>query len=183
MRIGIDISQIVYEGTGVAAYVRNMVHSLVKKAPHHTFILFGASLRKRSVFEEFAEALGSPGNVRLVSVPLPPTVLDVLWNRLHVIAIETFTGPLDMFWSSDWTQPPLSKAAGITTVHDLSIFMESRSMDGHIVSVQTRRLARAVSECRMFLCDSEATKKDVKRMYNIPDSRVNVVYPGFSVNI
>ncbi|KKW11024.1 MAG: hypothetical protein UY49_C0009G0001, partial [Microgenomates group bacterium GW2011_GWC1_49_7] len=30
MKIGIDISQIVHEGTGVATYVRRMVESLLK---------------------------------------------------------------------------------------------------------------------------------------------------------
>ena len=49
MKIGIDISQIAHEGTGVATYVRNIVAALVHRYPEHEYILFGSSLRKRHV--------------------------------------------------------------------------------------------------------------------------------------
>lgn len=53
MRIGIDISQIVHEGTGVSTYVRNMVGTLLKLDKKNDYVLFGASFRKKYVFEEF----------------------------------------------------------------------------------------------------------------------------------
>jgi len=76
MRIGIDISQIVHEGTGVATYVRRIVATLVQTYPEHEYILFGASLRKRNLFFEYLRTL--PTRVRLIAVPIPPTLLDVL---------------------------------------------------------------------------------------------------------
>src|SRR5690349_17140659 len=106
MKIGIDISQMVHEGTGVARYVRELTKTLIESDAVNTYVLFGASLRKRDVFAKFAQSL--PKNtVRLVVVPIPPTILDILWNVLHIVPIEWFTGPVDIFWSSDWTQPPL----------------------------------------------------------------------------
>ena len=38
MKIGIDISQIAHEGTGVATYVRNIVAALVHRYPEHEYI-------------------------------------------------------------------------------------------------------------------------------------------------
>lgn len=184
MRIGIDISQIVYEGSGVSTYVKHMVRALVKKQTDHTFVLFGASLRKRNTFGAFVASMRTDSSrVRLVSVPLPPIVLDLLWNQLHIVPVEWFTGPLDVFWSSDWTQPPLGNAKGITTIHDLTVFEDPDSMPKSIISVQKRRLARAVRVNNRILCDSETTKRDVISRYNVPEKMTTVVYPGFSAYI
>jgi len=192
MRIAIDISQIVYEGTGVAAYVRNLITALVEKDSHNDYILFGASLRKRAVFGLFAASLTTHSKrVRLVTTPIPPTLLDIVWNRLHIIPAEWFVGPVDIFWSSDWTQPPLTHARGITTIHDLSIlrypgqshnkaeldYVHGRLL-ANIVAVQTRRLRRASKECQAFFCDSEATKKDAHTLLGIANDRLRVIYPG-----
>ena len=73
MRIGIDISQIVYEGTGVGIYVRRMVETLLKTDAKNDYVLFGASFRKKHVFEEFFRRMKriSP-KVELISVAFPP---------------------------------------------------------------------------------------------------------------
>lgn len=175
MRIGIDISQIAHEGTGVATYVKHIVAALVHTFPQHKYVLFGASLRKRNVFYEYSKRLN---NVRLVCVPIPPTLLEILWNRLRIAPIEWFTGPLDLFWSSDWTQPPLTKARGVTTIHDLSILKYPKESNERIVATQQRKLKLSASACKAFFCDSEATKKDAHEFLGIDTKKLVVVYPG-----
>lgn len=179
MRIGIDISQIIHEGTGVATYVRRMVAELLRIDYQNDYVLFGASLRQQRKFYEYFNTVQylSP-RAKLVVIPLPPTLLDILWNRLHVIPIEQFTGPLDVFWSSDWMQPPLKKARGVTTIHDVSFLHYPASFDSRITAVQKRRLALAVRECQVFLCDSEATRRDAMKFLDIEAGRLHVVYPG-----
>ena len=179
MRIGIDISQIVYEGTGVATYVRSLVRELVRRDSKNTYVLFGASFRRRELFDQFYREIKKINeSVVLVSVPIPPTMLDIMWNRLHIEPVETFTGPLDVFWSSDWTQPPLRKAKGMTTIHDLSPLKFPKETDAAIVGAHRRRLAWVRKECAAILCDSEATKKDVIDIMHIPEQKLHVVYPG-----
>lgn len=178
MTIGIDISQIVFEGTGVARYVRHLVKTLVKKDTKNKYVLFGASFRQRDVFERFYKGLPRD-RVRLVTVPIPPTLLDVMWNKLHIEPVEKFIGPVDVFWSSDWTQPPLQKAKGITTIHDLSPLLYPNEMDGKIVSTHKRRLEWVKKECQTIFCDSEATKKDVMELLGISRNKLFVVYPGY----
>jgi hypothetical protein len=178
MKIGIDISQIVHEGTGVGTYVQKIVAELVKDSKHE-YVLFGASLRKQEVFHAYVKTLARP--VTLVVVPIPPTLLDVLWNILHIIPVEWFIGTVDVFWSSDWTQPPLSHARGVTTIHDLTVLRFPESFANTIVTVQKRRLARATKVCSAFLCDSEATKQDVKKFLALDESSLRVVYPGFAL--
>ncbi len=194
MKIGIDISQIVHEGTGVGQYVRELVKALVRTDGTHEYVLFGASLRKRHIFYEYVSLLTrdsrnqsslDSGNrplskrVKLVMIPIPPTILEFLWNRLHIVPIEWFVGSVDVFWSSDWTQPPLAQAKGITTVHDVSFLRFPKTFAKMIIDVQKRRLALVKQECQAILCDSEATKKDVVELLHLPESKLHVVYPGF----
>lgn len=179
MRIGIDISQIVHEGTGVARYVRELVRALLTLDATNEYVLFGSSLRKQHVFKDYFDSLGAlTKKTRLVTLPFSPTILEFLWNQLGVIPIEYFVGDIDVFWSSDWMQPPLARARGITTVHDVSFLRFPESFDKKIIDVQMRRLARAKKLCSAFLCDSQASKKDTLELLNIPNSKLHVVYPG-----
>lgn len=178
MKIGIDISQIVHEGTGVARYVRELTRTLIAQDTDNTYVLFGASLRKRGVFATFFSTLPK-SKVRLVTAPIPPTVLDFLWNVLHIVPIEWFIGDVDVFWSSDWTQPPLAQAKGITTIHDVSFIKFPLEHAQKIRSVHKRRLYWVKKECEKILCDSIATKKDVTELLKISENKLQVVYPGF----
>ena len=178
MKIGIDISQIVHEGTGVATYVRRMVESLLKVDKKNQYVLFGASMRRRGEFQAFYTTLPRE-RVRLVTTPTPPTLLAILWNRFHIMPIEKFIGPVDVFWSSDWTQPPLRYAKGVTTIHDLIALKFPAQTDARIVATHKRRLAWVAKECIAIFCDSESTKKDVIEFLGIPKEKLHVVYPGY----
>lgn len=46
MRIGIDVSQMAYEQTGVGKYVRNLVNNLLKIDGENEYVLFFSSLRR-----------------------------------------------------------------------------------------------------------------------------------------
>ncbi|MBI5613804.1 glycosyltransferase [Candidatus Gottesmanbacteria bacterium] len=180
MKIGIDISQIVHEGTGVSRYVRELVRSLLAMDTKNEYVLFGSSLRKRESLHAFFRTLGTNARIRLVVIPLPPTLLDFLWNVLHILPIEFFIGKVDIFWSSDWTQPPLLRARGITTIHDVSFLRYPESFSENIVSVQKRRLRHAIRECQTILCDSLATKDDVSSFFSLAQDRLQVIYPGIT---
>lgn len=181
MRIGIDISQIVYEGTGVARYVKNIVQNLLDVDYKNNYILFGASLRKQHIIRAFYQKISqNHKNVQLRLFPIPPSILSIMWNQLHIFPIELFLGKLDVFWSSDWTQPPLTFAHGITTIHDLIVLKHPKETDAAIVTTQRKRLNWVGKECKVILCDSESTKKDVLDLLRVAESRLQVIYPGFS---
>lgn len=181
MWIGIDISQVVYEGTGVATYVRNMVLELVRLDRKNHYVLFGSSLRQRNALVSFtADAKAINPTIRSVILPLPPVLLHFLWNRLHIVPVEWFIGPVDVFWSSDWTTPPLANARGVTTIHDLIVYRYPEHFNNTIASVQKNRLKRAALKYDAFFCDSKATKHDAESLLSIDLSKLHVVYPGFS---
>lgn len=164
MKIGIDISAVVY-GTGVSDYVVDLVTELIKTNADD-WVLFAASLRRREdVLRLFPQTK---------AVPIPPTVLDLLWNRLHLVNVENIIGKIDVFHSSDWTEPP-SNAPKVTTIHDLSPFLYPTEVDAKIVEVHTRKMKWAVKECQKFICVSQNTASDLQRLFSVPANKIAVI--------
>lgn len=186
MRIGIDISQIVY-GTGVSDYTISLVKSLLKISAKggpasgwdkkNEYVLFGGSLRQQGKLKQFIRNSTAKG----VILPIPPTLADFLWNKLHFLPIETFTGKLDVFHSSDWTQPP-TRAAKVTTIHDLAVLKYPEVFPPNILSAHRRRLAWVKKECDLIIAVSKSTKKDIIEILKIPEAKIHVIYEAPSFN-
>lgn len=158
MRIGIDVSQVVY-GTGVSTYTRNLVTNLLKIDKENEYILFGFSLRrKRELYSFFNTLKGSNFKERVF--PLPPTACDLLWNRLHLVLIERIIGKVNVFHSSDWFQPP-SKAFKVTTIHDLVPLKFPELSHPKIVSTHNARLKRVKEEVDIAIVPSQTTSRDL----------------------
>lgn len=178
MVIGIDISQIVYEGTGVSNFVKSLVKEVIFQS-NHRFVLFASTYRFQDRIKQFYLSLqGAHDRVTLVLVPVPIWVFEILWNRLHVVPVEWIIGKVDVFWSSDWIQPPLYHAQGVTTIHDLTPQLYPETFSKIIVQTHTRKLKRSVGTCQAFFCDSLATKHDAARLLKIPMERIHVIYAG-----
>ncbi len=174
MKIAIDISQIIY-GTGVSVYTENLAKNLSKIDSENKYILFGGSLRRLNDIKEKTKGLGRNFIAKLF--PIPPTVSDLIWNRLHILPIEWLVGKVDVFHSSDWTQPP-SRAFKVTTVHDLSpiIFPESTKKDviRNIPKTHMARLNLVKKEVDRIIVPSNATKKDLLEM-NFNEAKIRII--------
>jgi len=177
MKIGIDISQIAYEGTGVEGYLKNLVESILKIDKKNEYILFFSSLRN---FKFQISNFKSNSNVQIKKFRLPPSILDLLWNRLHILPIEWLIGDVDIFIASDWTEPPVLRAKKATILYDLIVYKYPQETDKKIVEVQKRKLKWVKKESKIIFCISEATKKDAIEILGIKEERLKVIYPGVS---
>ena len=175
-KIGIDVSQLAYQNTGVANYLGNLVSEMIQHKEHE-YVLFFSSLR-RSLPARVEEFLQS-GNVTLVQKRIPPTALHILWNVLHIIPIEKFIGPVDLFLTSDWSEPPTTKAKKATILYDLIIYKHPGETAKKIVSVQTKKLSWVKKESDIVFCISNSTKNDAMSILGLSDEKLRVVYPGY----
>lgn len=164
-----DISQIAHKG-GVATYTQNLTQELSKNKKLE-MVYFYSSLRK--------PYRGKLKNVK--AYRLPPTLFEMLFNRWRNVKIERFLGPLDVFHSSDWTQPP-TKAKKITTYHDVIPIKYPQWSYPKIVSVHRRRLTIVEKEIDMVIAVSESTKRDLMEVSNIPKEKINVIYEAPTAN-
>lgn len=174
MRIGIDISQLAYERTGVANYLKNLVEEMVKQDSENEYILFFSSLRAKLP----QLAIPSPANVQIKQFKLPPSLLDFIWNTLHILPIEWFIGSVDIFISSDWTEPPTRKAKKATIVYDTTVYLFPDETAEKIQNVQKRKNNWVKKESDLVLTISESAKKDIEKILGIPTEKIKVMYPG-----
>lgn len=192
MKIGIDISQLAYPNTGVANYLGNLVENLVRIDKKNEYILFFSSLRKN--FQSSIFNFQSNPNVKIKKFRIPPTVLNLIWNKLHIMPIESFIGDVDVFITSDWTEPPAKKAKKATILYDLIVYKYPEEthnktqfnplklmISPNIVASQKRKLKWVKKESEKIFCISEATKQDALEILGLEKNKLTVVYPGFSL--
>jgi glycosyltransferase involved in cell wall biosynthesis len=188
MKIGIDISQSAFKGSGVGRYTEKLVEAVTELDNQNAYTFFYSSLRQnidlhlKKIIESHKHALKE--------LSIPPTLLSLLWNDLHILPVETFVGMVDVFLSSDWTQPPTKQAKKITIVHDMiayrwpelltsstSLSVKNQGISANIVSTQKKRLSWVKKECDHIIADSEHTKKDLQEYLHISEDKISVVYP------
>lgn len=178
MKIAIDISQIVYQGTGVARYTKGLIEALLKYDKKNLYLFFFSSLRQKldknietKICKKFL----------LKKHFLPPTLLDFFWNKLHIFPIDNFIGENDLVLTSDWTEPP-SQSKKITVVHDLVYLKFPETFDKKIVNVQKRRLKWVKKESSLIIADSFSTKNDIMELLKVPENKIEVIYPAVEIS-
>jgi len=177
--IAIDISQIVY-GTGVSVYTKNLVESLLNVDPKNHYLLFGGSLRQKQLLINFSRKLQKkyPGRVKAKIVPYPPTLLDWLWNRVHLLPVETLVGKVDIFFASDWTQPPAEKAKLVTIVHDLIAWRYPQTLPEKIINAHKNRMKWVKKEADLVFPNSQSTTHDLEEIVGLDKEKIKLIYPG-----
>lgn len=174
MIIGIDVSSVGYQ-TGVSNYTLNLVKNLLNIDKTNQYKLFYSSLRLPLPPE--IKKLDSKPNVSVYHFRLPPTLLQILWNQLHILPIELFIGKCHIFHTSDWTQPPTVQAKTLTTVHDLTPFLHPEWHHPKVVKAHRNKMYWASRNCDRFICVSQNTKNDLLKFFpKISDSKTEVIY-------
>lgn len=179
MKIGFDISMLVYRGSGVATYTYNLVKNLLKYDKKNEYRFFYSSLRRPKNFYYLDELKELGGKV--YSYRVPPRLLKLLWNKYHQLPIEWLVGKVDYFHSSDFLRPPLLRSTrGLTTVHDLTwkIYPQFHTKD--IVKAHERKMQKTIQYGDIIIVDSHNTKNDLLKLYpNAKNkNKIYVIYPG-----
>ncbi len=183
MKIGIDISQIVYQGTGVARFTEGLVKAILNNDKKNQWRFFFSSLRSE-LNKDLGEKILQKGH-QLVKWKIPNTFLSFLWNDLHHLSKSFMTyfscfNDLDWFITSDWTEPPLTIKKA-TVVHDLVYCRYPETLAKKIRKTQEKRLTLIKEESRLIFVDSKTTRDDLINFIKIDKKRVVVNSPGVDV--
>jgi glycosyltransferase involved in cell wall biosynthesis len=173
MKIGIDISQIVYQ-TGVSRYTTELVKHILELDQVNDYFLYAGSLRMRSLIKTYLKSLNSKKLTSQITY-LSPKFLNLTWNYLNLFPPDRRQA-LDLFHASNWALPK-TRAKLVTTIHDLTFLKYPKTHTQYSVRVHTRHLNRAKKYADHIITDSESTKKDLIE-YGFKDSKVSVIYPA-----
>ena len=184
MKIGIDISQIVYQGTGVGRFTQGLVSAILEYDNKNQWLFVFSSFRK-NLDKKIEKNIIRKGH-KLVKWKIPPTVSSFLFNNFHQLSkLFTFNlkflNSLDWFITSDWSELPL-KVNKATIVHDLVYLRYPQTVDKKIRETQEKRLFWVKKESKIIFADSQATKEDLINYLKIDPNRIIVNYPGVLIS-
>ncbi len=127
--------------------------------------------------EDAAPQLGSNFSRRLL--PLSHRWTTLLWQRLRLpLPVELVTGRLDLFHSPDFVLPPVRWCGRLLTVHDLSFLRYPDLAAPGLAWYLRTAVRRSVARADHIFADSKATRDDLLELWEVPATRVSVVYPG-----
>ena len=178
MKIGIDISQIAYRGTGVSRFTRGLVDAILKYDKNNEWVFFFSSLRKQLDYDLKLKIKNR--GLQINDYPYPSKLLTLLWNKFHIFKIDSLIKNLDWLITSDWTEPP-SNYKKATIVHDLVYKRFPETLSSIIRKNQERKLQFVKKESKVIFADSISTKKDLITFLEVDENKITVNYPGVSI--
>jgi glycosyltransferase involved in cell wall biosynthesis len=173
MRIAIDYSAAVNQRAGIGRLVRNQVLALSEVDHDNDYRLVYARPNAGSS-PQFPRA----HNFSRKQVQLGERWLTILWHRAKLpVPADWLSGPVDLYHCPDFVLPPLRRARGILTVHDLAFLMRPDCADDRLRAYLEEVVPRSVRRADFIIADSENTRNDLVVLLGVNPSQVAVV-PG-----
>lgn len=165
------------ERTGTENYSYYLLMELLKLEQGHTFRLYlrpGDNIVNEWV-KRIKEVLPNTGNFELIVVRP-----SRLWTQIG-LAWELWRNPVDILFIPAHTLPILrpKKIKTVVTIHDLGYeYLPQYHQFPHKLWL-TYFTEYAAHHADKVIAVSEATKEDLVRKFDVPDSRIEVIYEGF----
>lgn len=174
LRVGLDATPLLGTLTGVGMYTRELLRRLGPPdgGPGLDLVATAFTLRGRA---RLAGAL--PAGVAARSRPVPARLLRTSWQRSEFPPVEWLCGRVEVFHATNFVLPPLRRARGVVTVHDLSFLRYPHTVSAD--SLRYRELVpRSVARARVVCTLTEAMADEVADEYRIGRDRIQVTPPG-----
>ena len=169
VRVGLDATPLLGARTGVGRYVEHLVRELAELpgvGPGRELVATAFTLRGAG-----ALPAAVPPGVAVRHRPAPARVLQAAWRRADLPPVEWLTGRLDVFHGTNFVLPPLRRAGGVVTVHDLSYLRFPETVTA--ASLRYRELVpRGLRRAAVVLTPSEAVAAEVRAEYGLGDEVV-----------
>lgn len=173
MKIAFDATSALGQGAGIGRFTLGELRGLsVVDRLNCYYVTYPRNLRTASK-PPLAD------NFKWHGVPLSEKEGIWLWHRLRIpLPAETFLPPIDIYHAPDYTLPPLRRAKGIVTIHDLSFEALSDVHHPALRDYLRRAVPNSVRRADHIFADSHSTKEELTHFYGTPPDKITVVYPG-----
>src|SRR4029453_16725906 len=164
----------VNQRAGVGRLVRNQVLALADIDQVNQYQLVYARPNRGNAPAHFPKAR----NFTRHEVGLRERWLTIMWHRAKVpLPADWLSGPVDVYHSPDFVLPPLRRARGVLTVHDLAFLMRPECADARLRAYLEEVVPRSVQRAEYIIADSENTRNDLVVLLGVNPAAVSVV-PG-----
>lgn len=179
MKIGIDANLAIYNNAGIGRYTFNLVKYILKADKNNQYTIYFNHLRTTKEKQiKISAMIGDAKNVKIQISKVPDEWKNKILN-ISVPANYLYSSNLDILHEPHFTSVPknLSSIKNlITTIHDVAFLhypSHNGSRNSQVYNLQTKR---AIEKSKMIIADSESTKRDLEKFYNIKPENVRVVH-------
>lgn len=174
LKIGVEATSLIGPRSGVGYTTSSIVEALVTLDEGVEITLFPISLRRGG---RVRHALPSHPRIRVVRARMPGRVAAGVWSRVEWPPAELFCGSLDVFWGPNFVLPPLVKAAGVVTVHDLA-FVKVPETCSEAVLRYNQTVPAMVERANRIITPSRFIADELAEWLPDEAARIRVVHPG-----
>lgn len=169
MKAGIEITPLTARLTGIGYYTRHLVRAL-------------CALPEKPDLTGFASGMRAPqlDDISLPHrwVPLPTRALYQIWDKTGFPRVDRFLGGLQVYHAVNYVLPPLKKAAGILTIHDLAFLLHPEWSSPKIVGPFRKAITRHARQADRIIVPSLATQKDAVKLLDIDPEKIRLIPHG-----
>lgn len=167
MKIGIDArAAIWYRGTGIGTYTYQLIRNLAKYDTQNNYRFFW------------------PGDEYKDLDPRTDTVFnsilkhkDKFWEEIHIPAVLADENINVYHVPQNGIGLPIKKSCPfIVTVHDLIPYIYPETVGRNYLKVFLQEMPRIMEEADSVITVSECSKRDIQKIFKLPDNRVVVTY-------
>ncbi len=172
MRVMIDVSAAVYRKAGLGRYAQNLAEHLAQQEDCRLSLFYNRS-GPATVPPSLA---GLP--VRSWPIPTRPWRLAVALGTLLHTPWDGLLPDVDLFHATEHLLPPFRHVRSVLTVHDLIYILYPEyhlPMNYHFLRLMMPRFARRADA---IIAISECTRRDLVRLWHIPEEKIRVIYEG-----
>lgn len=172
MKVALDATPLLGQRSGVGRYLEGLLEGLADRpdAPDLVLTLF-------SIRGQVPPPL--PRGTRMAPRRAPARLLNRAWRVAPFPPVELLTGRVDVFHGSNFVLPPLARAGGTVTVHDLTYLRFPETVDAQVLAYQ-HLVPRALRRAGRVITVSRAIADELVAEYGLEQEAVVVAPLGVS---
>ncbi|MEW6041991.1 MAG: glycosyltransferase family 1 protein [Elusimicrobiota bacterium] len=180
MKIIIEVSPQIEGKRGIGNYIENLIKHLAKIDRENEYVILTWFFRDYSNKINLLSIPSAP-NFSFKAIRFPDSILSKLEWSLNIPVVDFLIKDLkpDIYHSPGPRLPKLHSAKKIITVHDTIFEIYPQWCSTKYINAN----CKAIKTADKIIVDSENTKNDLIKFYNLPEDKITVIYLGVDAEI
>lgn len=164
MKIGVDVRELAGKKAGIGWYVFHVLKNILELDTKNNYTLYSDSEIDFPAHDNAAIKIIAKGGLG--------------WH--YAVTKEMLKDKIDLYWApTSPIVPALTKVRTIMTIHDMTTFLfpGKHELKGRVIN--KLYLKKALKKTTKVLAISESTKRDLQKIFPVPDAKIAITYPGY----
>ncbi len=172
MIIGIDASRAFFkERTGIEEYSYQVIKHLIDKLKNHQVVLY---VRKGQNLKLINKILPDSWKIKIIRWPY-------LWTQIG-LSLEMLFNPVDVLFIPAHTVPLIHPNNTVVTIHGLEYEFCPQAYSFWARVYMRWAIRNSCRWAKKIIAVSNNTKKDLIKLYRVPENKIKVVYEGYNAD-